>query len=98
MTKLKLVLFAAFMFFSPLAFGGELNVNAESLTRNHRLNPCTSWRYMNFNTGAGYICTFRGMSVTVPDAYDLDNVIRNLLTKIDGLEQRVAQLEGRESK
>jgi len=96
MKNVKGIVLVLCMMLSPLVFGNEKNLNSseEFLNlRTHRFTPCNSWRYTNFKNGSGYMCSFQGMSINVPDSYDLDRTLRELTDRIDHLERRVFKLE-----
>lgn len=48
---------------------------------------CTSW---NFTSG-GYLCSSYPMSEAIPDQYSLNNKIRDLESRIQVLEKKLAQ-------
>lgn len=65
-----------------LAFADNYPANMSQ----QRLNTCNSWKY-SFEA-KGYVCNFTS-SVSVYEAHDIDA----LVSRIEALEQRIAELE-----
>jgi hypothetical protein len=63
----------------------------QKLIRAYRFEPCRYWG--RETDGWGYVCRSTALSITVPDAYDVDNTVTALEAKITQLEARIAQLE-----
>jgi hypothetical protein len=59
----------------------------EPVTEGVRISPCSYWRY--YTEVNGYVCTSTGMSMTIPDEYE----VRQLQRTIRDMESRIAALE-----
>ncbi len=71
----------------------QSEVEAASQIRTITITPCTGWQSIRTTSGSSYGCSFRGSSITVPEAGDVNRHIRDLENTISDLEQRVAALE-----
>lgn len=57
--------------------------------RTDYVTPCNSWNY----TSNGYTCRSTGLSLQIPDGYDVKNAVADIDNRIIDLEKRVKALE-----
>ncbi len=51
--------------------------------------PCTNWNLLQNNDPYGYVCSnFSGQVNNVPEVHSLIKIIRNLMERINALEER----------
>ena len=93
--KFTILLFSLILSFH--SFAAEENY-VDSL-QYHRITPCSSWTSMIIEGRYVHTCMFKSLSINVPDANDLANLIGELQSsydsKIEALEARIKELEAK---
>ena len=84
---------AAVSFFSGTAFAQNAHssdTTADSI-QVYSHTPCGGWRFDS--DAMAHVCSFTDMRINVPDAYDVADVMRAMLQRIEALEAEITTLK-----